>query len=72
MFGRVLFVTIAGLITANLVVEAALLLPVVFLGTWAGTRFFHKSSAERFYAALQVVLLCAALALVGKGVMKIL
>ncbi len=70
--GRILFIAIAGLISLRLLVEAAILLPVVFLGTWAGTRFFQASSPERFYAALQLLLFFAAIALVGKGIVKIL
>ena len=52
-------------------VEAALLAPVVFLGTWSGTHYFHAASAERFFAALQALLLFAALTLVIKGIMRI-
>ena len=70
--GRILLLAMAGLISLKLLIEAALLMPVVFLGTWAGTRFFHASSAERFYTALQLLLLCAAIALMGKGIFKIL
>ncbi|MFQ5683377.1 MAG: TSUP family transporter [Candidatus Binatia bacterium] len=72
MMGRILFIAAAGLISRKLLVEAALLLPVVFLGTWAGTRFFHASTPERFYSALQALLFWAAIALVGKGIAKIL
>lgn len=72
MMGRILFIAIARLISLRLLVEAAILLPVVFLGTWAGTRFFQASSPERFYAALQLLLFFAAIALVGKGIVKIL
>lgn len=68
MFGRVLFLAIAGLVTTKLLVEAVLLLPVVFLGTWTGTRYFHASSPERFYTTLQMILLCAAVALIAKGI----
>lgn len=66
--GRVLFIAIASLISLELLVETALLVPVVFLGTWAGTRFFRATSAERFYTSLQLLLLWAAIALVGKGI----
>ncbi|MDP6560953.1 MAG: sulfite exporter TauE/SafE family protein, partial [Candidatus Binatia bacterium] len=69
---RALFIAIAGLVSQHLLVEAALLVPIVFLGTWTGTRFFQTSSAERFYAGLQLLLLCAAFALIGKGIAQLL
>lgn len=65
--GRALFFVIAGLVTLNIVVEALLLIPVIFLGTFLGTRFFHTASPQRFWAALQGLLMCGALVLVGKG-----
>jgi len=71
MFARFTFVAIAGLLSWNLAVEAALLAPVVFLGTWSGTRYFHAASAERFFAALQALLLVAALTLVIKGIIRV-
>lgn len=72
IIGRVISLSLAGLMTWQFVVEALLLVPAVFLGTWTGTRFFHASSPERFYGALQFVLFCAAIALVGKGVAQFL
>ena len=69
---RTLLVAWYGLITPQLVVESLLLVPAVFLGTWAGTRFFHAASPERFYVALQILLIAAALALIGKGVLRVL
>lgn len=68
---RTLLVAYYGLITPQLVVESLLLVPVVFLGTWTGTRFFHASTPERFYVALQILLVVAALALIGKGIARI-
>lgn len=72
MTGRMLFFVIAGLVTLKIIVEALALVPVIFLGTWMGTRFFHKTSPERFWAALQGLLVCGALILVGKGFAKML
>lgn len=68
---RVALLVPTGLITVPLLIEAALLMPIVLLGTWAGTRVFHKTEARRFYDALQVLLLLAALALMVRGVIKI-
>ncbi len=67
IFARIGFLSLAGLITPVLLIEAALLIPVVFLGTWAGTRFFRSAGPVGFYAALQTLLIAAALALIGKG-----
>jgi hypothetical protein len=71
IFGRITLLSIAGLITPVLLIEAALLIPVVFLGTWAGTRFFCRTGPASFYAALQTLLIAAALALVVKGAIQI-
>ena len=49
----------------------ALLIPVVFLGTWAGTRFFRSTGPAGFYAALQTLLIVAALALIVRGTAQI-
>jgi len=69
---RVVFMGIAGLISLRLLVETALLVPVVFLGTWTGTRFFRAASVEGFYTGLQLLLLWAAIALAGKGIAGLL
>ena len=71
IFARIAFLSLAGLITPVLLVEAALLVPVVFLGTWAGTRFFRRAGAAGFYAALQSLLIAAALLLIAKGAVQI-
>lgn len=65
---RVALLLPTGLVTWTLLVEAAIVMPVVFLGTWAGTRVFHMSDPRRFYVALQILLLLAALALMVRGV----
>jgi len=70
LIGRALFFVIAGLVTLNIAVEALLLIPPIFLGTFVGTRFFRTASPERFWAALQGLLMCGALVLVGKGLIK--
>jgi len=72
ILSRVLLLLPTGLITLQLLVEAALLLPAVFLGTWAGTRMFHKMEPRSFYGALQFLLLLAAIALMVRGVAKLI
>ncbi len=69
---RVAAIAVTGLIAPRYLIEAALLLPVVILGTWSGSRAFHRSSPERFYLALQILLFLAALALIGKGLFAVL
>ncbi len=69
---RVALLLPTGLITVPILIEAALLAPVVFLGTWAGTRAFHLSEPRRFFDALQVLLLLAAVGLMIRGVLKII
>lgn len=71
IFARITLLALAGLITPLLLIEAALLIPVVFLGTWAGTRFFRRAGPAGFYAALQALLIAAALALIVKGMIQI-
>lgn len=68
--GRVLFFVIVGLVTLTIVAEALVLMPAIFLGTWIGTRFFRTASPQRFWGALQALLICGALVLVGKGFAK--
>ena len=72
MFARLGMLIIAGMISLSLLAETVLLVPVVFAATWTGTRFFRSSSPERFYAALQFMLLAMAAALVVRGILKIL
>lgn len=66
---RLGLLVVTGFVNWNILAEAALLLPAVLLGTWAGTKTFHAIDQQRFYAALQFVLLAAAIALVVKGLL---
>lgn len=68
---RMLFFIIAGVVTLKIAVEDIVLVPVIFLGTWVRTHFFRTASPQRFWAALQGLLLCGALVLIGKGSAKI-
>ena len=62
---------LAGFVSWNVAAEAALLMPAVLLGTWAGTKSFHAIDAQRFYNALQILLLAAAFALLVKGGLRL-
>jgi uncharacterized membrane protein YfcA len=67
MMTRMFMMSYVGLITLDLAVEAVALLPAVALGTLAGTRFFKTASPERFFKALQMMLLVAAFALLARA-----
>ena len=69
MLFRLTLLTFVGLFTPELLLEALIVAPAVFLGIWAGTRFFYASSPERFYNIMQLVLLAAAIALSVNGVL---
>jgi uncharacterized membrane protein YfcA len=62
---------LAGFVSWNVAAEAALLIPAVLLGTWAGTKSFYAIDAQRFYNALQILLLAAAIALLVKGALRL-
>lgn len=72
MMGRMLMFSAAGLITFELLIEAAALIPAVILGTLAGTRFFRAAEPERFFRALQMMLLAAAAALIVRAAAAII
>ncbi|MEX2618128.1 MAG: sulfite exporter TauE/SafE family protein [Alphaproteobacteria bacterium] len=69
---RVVLLIWAGFVSWSVGVEALLLLPVVLLGTWSGTRSFHAIDSKKFYDALQIVLLTMAVALAVKGAFRLL
>ena len=66
---RLILLTFAGMFTPELLVEALIVAPAVFLGSWAGTRLFQASSPESSYNILQLVLLAAAVVLFVKGIL---
>ncbi len=69
-FMLVRFSTLAlvGFIAFEYIVEALLLLPAIFGGTWAGGKFFENADSATFYAALQWLMLIAAIALILGGI----
>lgn len=68
---RFLVALLYGLISWRLVVESAVLAPVSLIGALAGIRFFRTADAKRFYGAFQAVLMLGALALLWKGIARI-
>jgi len=71
MFMRAFALTSAGLVTPTLITEGLLFAPLVFGATWLGAHAFRISSNQRFYLALQILLLAGAAALVFKGARQI-
>jgi uncharacterized membrane protein YfcA len=61
----------AGLITLKLITEALVLVPIVYLGVWLGTRYFRSVTPERYHRLLQMVILLSALGLVIKGLQRL-
>ena len=64
---RTVLLAFGGFITASLVVESVLLLPLVVLGGVAGSRLFHRLPAHVFFTCVQALLLAGALGLVWQG-----
>jgi uncharacterized membrane protein YfcA len=71
ILARLGLLMLAGFVSWDVAAEAALLMPAVLLGTWAGTKSFHAIDAQRFYSALQILLLTAAVALLIKGAFRL-
>jgi len=61
----------AGLITLQLVTEAALMLPSIFIGVWIGSHYFRNMDAKRYYNLFQAVLLISAVGLMFQGIAKL-
>lgn len=67
MTTRMIVVILAGRMTLALLVEGLLLTPIVIAATWYGAHVFRTTSPARFFAALQILLLAGAIALMVKG-----
>jgi len=63
---------LAGLFTPTLIAEGLLLLPIALLGSWTGTRAFRAATTEQFFRWLQILMLCAAAALMVRGLIQVL
>lgn len=72
MCWRFVLTFLTDMVTIKLLVEAALMLPVIYAGVWLGTRFTRDISAKRYHAMLQAVLLLSALGLVADGLLRVL
>jgi uncharacterized protein len=71
IFWRLMATAVAGLIGVQLIAEASLLVPIVYLGVWVGTRFFRNMGAERYYNLFQALLLISAIGLTIDGIARL-
>jgi uncharacterized membrane protein YfcA len=69
---RFVLTFLTGMVTVTLLVESALMLPVIYAGVWLGTRFTRDVTAKRYHFMLQSVLLLSALGLVADGLWRVL
>lgn len=72
IFWRLISIIVAGLVDRQLIAEAAILVPIVYVGVGLGTRYFRKMDAKRYYRLFQGLLLLSAIALMIDGVVKLL
>ncbi|MDH3239735.1 MAG: sulfite exporter TauE/SafE family protein [Alphaproteobacteria bacterium] len=68
---RLVVTGIAGLYSVKLMAEALILLPIVYLGVWLGTRVFKTVTPERYHRLMQLLILVSALGLIVKGVSRL-
>ena len=69
---RALIVITAGLISTQLFVDSLVLIPMIYLGAWAGLKIGDIIDAKRFSTIIEMVLVLAAVSLVWKGTRTIL
>lgn len=69
---RAIVVIVAGLISTQLFTESLFLIPMIYLGGWAGLKLGDVIDGKRYSAIIQVVLVLAAVSLVWKGTRAIL
>lgn len=63
---------VAGMVDLTLLVESALMLPIVYLGVWLGMRYCGTISPKRYHTILTSVLLISALGLLLEGLLRVL
>jgi uncharacterized membrane protein YfcA len=68
---RAIVVLIGGLITLQLFVESLFLVPMIFLGGWAGLKIGDVIDGKRYGRIIQTVLVLAAISLIWKGANQI-
>lgn len=69
---RFVLTFIAGMVDLTLLVESALMLPIIYAGVWLGMRYAGDISPKRYHAILTAVLLASALGLLLEGLLRVL
>jgi len=69
---RFVLTFVVGMVDLKLMVEAALMLPTIYIGVWLGNRYARNISPKRYHAILTAVLLASALGLLLEGLLKVL
>jgi len=64
---RTMILALSGFITTQLLIDAAVLLPCVVLGSRIGSRFFSSLKGERFFRGIQALLVFVALTVIWKA-----
>ena len=64
---RVAVLALGSLLSLQLIVESALLVPAVLLGAFLGLKIGDKIDGERYFHIIQIVLVLAAISLFWKG-----
>ncbi|MEQ8193108.1 MAG: sulfite exporter TauE/SafE family protein [Rhodospirillales bacterium] len=68
---RVFLFGLTGYLTWNIVIEVVILMPVMLFFGYLGAKFFSGLSDKRYHQYLQYMLLCIAVILVGKSLVKL-
>lgn len=69
---RAIVVLAGGLVSMQLFVESLFLIPMIYLGGWAGLKLGDVIDGKRYGRIIQTVLVLAAISLIWKGVSAIL
>ena len=69
---RAIVVLAAGLVSLQLFIDSLFLIPMIFLGGWAGLKIGDRIDGKRYGKVIQTVLVLAAISLIWKGVQAIL
>ena len=69
---RAIVVIAAGLISTQLFIDSLVLIPMIYLGAWAGLKIGDVIDGKHYGTIIHIVLVLAAISLVWKGVRAIL
>lgn len=68
---RVALYGLTGYLTWGILIEVAILMPIMLLSGYLGAKYFSGLSDKRYHQYLQYMLLCIAAILVGKSLVKL-